>query len=184
MFAVPSFSELDGDGGITSNLLNCFDDSCGKVRRFHQCTPSPLANHLRYRTAHIDINDIRFKAQGGNCPLCHIFRVITEQLRRHRPLLITRPQKFFGLAVRIGQCLGRRKLSDNIGRSELLANFTIGTIGNRSHRSECRRLFYGYISNLELCNQSVFSPLLGQCDGKAAARPCKKGCPVVYLFRL
>ena len=92
--------------------------------------------------------------------------------------------RFFGLAVRIGQCLGRRKLSDNIGRSELLANFTIGTIGNRSHRSECRRLFYGYISNLELCNQSVFSPLLGQWDGKAAARPCKKGCPVVYLFRL
>ena len=130
---IPALAEFHGDGKI-HRRGNSLDDSACQRRVLHQGAASAVSCHLGCGTAHIDVDDVRVKAQGQLGCLCHDFGVISENLDSGRAFLFGEGQQLLGLGALKGQPLGAGHLCHNVCTVKLFADFTEGAVANTCHR--------------------------------------------------
>ena len=105
MLLIKAFTEFHGDG-LVNRLYGTADNLFDKLRILHQCRALTIIYHLWNRTAHVDIQNIKWLFLN---PLCHLtdnYRIRAKQLQGYRMLSRISLHEFFGIPVLIINCLG------------------------------------------------------------------------------
>ena len=135
---------------LLNGRRNVFHDLHDQIRIFEKCGTLPIIYHLRYRTSHVDVQDIKRLFFNLFRHLCHQLWLTAKELHGNRMFHRIDFHQSSGILVLIGNSLGTDHLHTEKSSALLLAKPAKSKVGNSGHRRQDKPVWNFYISDLPL----------------------------------